>query len=106
MVESADALRKRHYHDELAAFAEAFARQHGVELEFAESAVKEIEQRCEAERLTVRDFCAKHLPDLEFGLKLIARNTGRAHFRIGKRFLRKPAEEMSRLVAQSFNRPG
>lgn len=85
-------------------FTERFQKEHGLELVFGKEAIDAIVEMCVKEGKSVRDLCMERLHDLEYGLKLIARNTGQTSFNITKKFVNNPAEELSREIAKSFEK--
>ena len=62
-----------------------------------------IVEMCIAQKKSVSALCAERFRDLEYGLKLIARNTGQTSFNLTKKFVCSPGEEISRRIAKSFN---
>jgi hypothetical protein len=66
--------------------------------------VEAIIDLCVKEKRSVRNVFAARFHDFEYGIKLIARNTGKPTFNITKRFVGNPAEELSRRIADSFKR--
>lgn len=89
---------------EVKSFAEEFRKEHGLKLMFSEESVDAIVEKCVEEGKSVRSLCAEWFRDLEYGLKLIARNTGRTSFNITKKFVDNPSEELSRRIAKSFRK--
>jgi ATP-dependent Clp protease ATP-binding subunit ClpX len=88
--------------EEIKMFSEQFKKDQGLELTFTKDAVEAIVDLCIAEKRSVRNIFAARFHDFEYGLKLIARNTGKTTFNITKRFVGNPAEELSRRIADSF----
>ena len=84
------------------AFAGAFEAAHGLKLQFSGDAVACIVDRCIEARLGVRAYCEQHFKDLEYGLKLISRNTGQSRFRLSRRFTEDPGKALSSRIARSF----
>ena len=68
---------------------------------FDRVATERLIELCLAADATMAEFCAQHFHDLEYGLKLIARNTGRTSFRITRRFVDDPTGELTRRIAAS-----
>ena len=83
-------------------FVAEFREQHGIALSIDRSARDLIVEMCLEQDRTVRAFCADHLRDMEYGLKLVARNTGQTTFRISRKFVKNPSAELSRRIAKSF----
>jgi ATP-dependent Clp protease ATP-binding subunit ClpX len=83
-------------------FAEKFSSQHGLELVFAEGAVRRLVERAQAERMTMGDLCAHLFKDYQFGLNLIKKNTGQTRFVINAEAAQAPDKFLSELVVQSY----
>ena len=47
-------------------------------------------------------LCRERFHDLEYGLRLIDRNTGRTTFRMTRRFVEEPDSELASRIARSF----
>lgn len=90
--------------DEIRNFADRFQEEHGIKLVLGKEAVTAIVEICIEESKSVPDLCATRFRDLEYGLKLIARNTGRTSFNITKKFVADPGKELSRRIANSFEK--
>ncbi len=84
------------------AWSAGFARQHGFKLSFDRHAVAALAEASLAGGKTVRSLCEERFHDLEYGLRLIARNTGRTTFRLTRRFVEDPDTELAARIAQSF----
>lgn len=104
LLSDKEAICKAQLRRELGDFILSFETTHGLHLEFGPDAAEQVVTECLSKHQTMRSFCAERFRDLEYGLKLIARNTGLTSFRITKRFVEQPDEELSRLIAQSFRR--
>jgi hypothetical protein len=50
----------------------------------------------------VRDFCAARFKDYQYGLKLIAQNTGQKEFEIGLEAVEAPDKALSDWVVKSY----
>ena len=50
----------------------------------------------------VRDFCSAHFKDFQFGLKLIAQNTGQQEFKLDVEAIRSPDKTLSQWVVESY----
>ncbi len=61
-------------------FPTAFRGEHGVELQFDDSALRRLVERAVAERMKMSDLCAHLFKDFQFGLSLIKKNTGKNSF--------------------------
>ena len=104
LLKTDESARRDRLGEELGAFAETFEAEHGVRLVFQRDAADAIIDSCLQENKTLRRFCDERFRDFEYGLKLIARNTGRSSFNITRRLVENPAEELSRRVARSFRK--
>jgi len=83
-------------------FAEKFEQDHGLKLVFDDDALEAIVSQCLASNRGALETCRRLFHDFEYGLKLIARNTGRTSFRVTIAVVNDPAGELSRWIAQSF----
>ena len=91
---------------DIAAFARRFSEEHGLKLTFNKSAMQRIIARCSEEDLTVRTWIERQLHDLEYALKLIARNTGKDSFTVTKKLIDNPEKELADRIAASFGKDG
>src|ERR1700726_2014928 len=82
-------------------FAEAFGREHGIEIVFDESALRRLVERAHTERMKINDLCAHLFKDFQFGLSLVKKNTGRTTFVLGSEAVDAPDSCLSELVVQS-----
>lgn len=82
-------------------FAETFAREHGIEIEFADSALDALVRRANAERMTMHELCAHLFKDYQFGLGLVKKNTGQTRFVIDAAAVEAPDKFLSDLVVRS-----
>ena len=83
-------------------FADRFKSEHGLEIEFDESALQRLVERAQAERMTIPDLCAHLFKDYQFGLSLIQKNTGRNKFTLDAGAIDAPDKFLSELVVQSY----
>jgi ATP-dependent Clp protease ATP-binding subunit ClpX len=83
-------------------FAEKFNREHGLEIDLDEAAVRRLVERAQAERMTMSDLCAHLFKDYQFGLNLVKKNTGRTKFVINAGAVDEPDKFLSDLVVQSY----
>lgn len=63
-------------------FAQRFREAHGLKISFTESAAERLVTLSLEQAKPVRDLCAEKFKDYQFGLKLIAQNTGQQEFLI------------------------
>ncbi len=101
LTQSTEIRRKALVHD-LKEAAAAFEQQAGFKVRFNREAETAIANICLERHLTVSRFWSEQFHDLEYGLGLIARNTGKQEFRITRKFVQNPSEELSSMVAKSF----
>lgn len=83
-------------------WAEAFGREHGIEIVFDDAAVRRLVERAHSERMNMNDLCAHLFKDYQFGLNLVKKNTGRAQFVLGAEAVDGPDGCLSELVVQSY----
>ncbi len=87
-------------------YAEDFTRTHGLTLEFEPDAVDALVEICLTHDKTMRAVCEERFHDLEYGLKLISRNTGKTTFRITREVVEKPDDVLSDWVVKSHRGRG
>lgn len=104
VMKACEAARRRRLQDEVSAYAAQFEKEHGLALSFDRAAADFVVEACLSGNVSVVAFCRERFRDLEYGLKLIARNTGQASFSITRRFVENPSEELSARIARSFRR--
>ncbi len=98
--------RRKALEADLATALAAFERNNGIKLTFNRDAIQAFTQQCLDEDKTVSKLWADRFHDLEYGYGLISRNTGKTEFRITRKFVTAPADELSALVAKSFREGG
>jgi len=104
LLKNGEQFRRAAMKDEVKGFADRFQAEQGIRLAFTNGAVDAILAGAMAANQTVSAFCAARFHDLEYGLKLISRNTGKASFCISEKIVNNPGEELSRRIARSFKR--
>ncbi len=82
-------------------FAERFAREHGLEIVFDESALHRLVERANAEHMTMPELCAHLFKDYQFGLSLVQKNTGERRFVLDATAVDAPDKFLSELVVRS-----
>lgn len=87
-------------------FADRFAREHNIELQFEPAAVDRLVERAHTERMNIADLCAHLFKDYQFGLTLIQKNTGRGQFILTAAAIDSPDKFLSDLVVTSYYPPG
>jgi ATP-dependent Clp protease ATP-binding subunit ClpX len=83
-------------------FASRFRESFGISLEFGEDAVERLVVLAREQNKTVRDICGAKFKDFQFGLKLIAQNTGRTEFTIDRAVVDAPDKVLSDWVVASY----
>lgn len=83
-------------------FAERFEQEHKIRITFTEEAADLLVQSSLEQNIPVRDLCASKFKDFQFGLKLIAQNTGQQEFVIDKNVVEAPDKVLSDWVVQSY----
>src|SRR5213083_2396536 len=83
-------------------FAEAFGKEHGLEIVFDDSALRRLVERAQSERMNMNDLCAHLFKDYQFGLSLVKKNTGQSKFVLGAEAVDAPDRCLSELVVQSY----
>jgi endopeptidase Clp ATP-binding regulatory subunit ClpX len=104
LLQSRDSMRRVETERQLREFADGFHGQTGLRLTFAKEAIDAAAEISQREGRPVAAVCSERFADLEYGLRLISRNTGQAAFNITRRFIENPAEELSRRIAASFRK--
>ncbi|MDB6020010.1 MAG: endopeptidase Clp ATP-binding regulatory subunit ClpX [Pedosphaera sp.] len=61
-------------------FAQRFTENHGLRIKFTDAAADLLISNALEQGVSIRDLCAQRFKDYQFGLKLIAQNTGREEF--------------------------
>ena len=89
---------------EVNVFAEAFARDYGMEILFDEEAKTAVVDRSAREGVPIADLCRRLFKDYPFGLQLISSNTGEHKFALPKRSVEEPDRYLSDLVVASYKR--
>jgi endopeptidase Clp ATP-binding regulatory subunit ClpX len=87
-------------------FAERFHKSHGLRIVFTEAAADRLVQLAREQQQPVRDVCATRFKDYQFGLKLIAQNTGRTEFTIDADAVEAPDRVLSEWVVASYRPAG
>src|SRR6185369_5379178 len=76
-------------------FAQRFHENHGLKIQFTEPAAEALVSLALAQSQPVRDLCAAKFKDFQFGLKLIAQNTGQQEFTIDHDAVEAPDKTLS-----------
>jgi hypothetical protein len=83
-------------------FAERFRDHHKLSLRFTEGAADRLVALALEQAVPVRDFCAARFKDYQFGLKLVAQNTGRQELMIDEEAVEAPDKVLSDWVVKSY----
>ena len=83
-------------------FAERFGQSHGLSLRFTEAAAEALVEEAQVAGKPVRDLCAEKFKDYQFGLKLIAQNSGQQQFVLDVDAVRAPEKILSEWVVASY----
>ena len=87
-------------------FATRFEEKHALRLELASDAIDALVEGALQSGRNMRDHCAMVFKDFEFGLKLVAKNSGQTAFTIDRSVVEAPDQTMSRWVVNSYNTNG
>jgi ATP-dependent Clp protease ATP-binding subunit ClpX len=87
-------------------FARRFQENHGLKIRFTEQAAGMLVTEALEKAQSVRDLCAKRFKDFQFGLKLIAQNSGQQEFVIDADAMQAPDKVLSDWVVASYRRDG
>ncbi len=85
-------------------FARRFRAAHGMGLRFTEAAAELLVKEALAKGQPVRDLCASRFKDYQFGLKLIAQNSGQQEFVIDADAVQAPDKVLSDWVVASYRK--
>ena len=83
-------------------FAERFRESHGLQIRFTDEAADLLVTQSLEQKVQVRDLCAARFKDFQFGLKLIAQNTGQQEFVIERATAETPDQTLSDWVVASY----
>lgn len=85
-------------------FASRFQESHGLKIAFTDAAADALVEMAAERQKHVRDFCADHFKDFQFGLKLISQNTARSEFVLDVDVVREPDKKLSEWVVESYRK--
>lgn len=85
-------------------FAETFMTNHGLRLSFTKAAMELLLQEASRSGQNINDLCAAKFKDFQFGLKLIAQNTGQKEFVVERDVVENPDRILSDWVVASYRR--
>jgi ATP-dependent Clp protease ATP-binding subunit ClpX len=87
-------------------FARRFRECYGMELKFTPAAVERLVNEALEKAQSVRDLCATRFKDFQFGLKLIAQNSGHKEFVVDVDAVEEPDKVLSQWVVASYRGTG
>ena len=85
-------------------FALRFQENHGLKITFASAAADLLVTEALEKSQSVREVCAKRFKDFQFGLKLIAQNSGQQEFLIDEQAVQSPDKTLSDWVVASYRK--
>jgi endopeptidase Clp ATP-binding regulatory subunit ClpX len=85
-------------------FARRFQENHGMKIRFTDAAADLLVAEALEKAQSVRDLCAKRFKDFQFGLKLIAQNSGQQEFVIDTDAVQTPDKVLSDWVVASYRK--
>ena len=85
-------------------FAQRFQENHGLKIKFTEAAADLLVSQALERGKPVRDLCGERFKDYQFGLKLVAQNTGREEFEIDADAVEAPDKTLSDWVVASYRK--
>jgi ATP-dependent Clp protease ATP-binding subunit ClpX len=83
-------------------FAERFGREHKIDIKFDDAAVQRLVERTQTEHMTMAELCSHLFKDYQFGLGLIAKNSGQKSFVLTRDAVDAPDKFLSELVVRSY----
>jgi ATP-dependent Clp protease ATP-binding subunit ClpX len=86
-------------------FERRFVEEHALRIRFTEPAIRRLIEIAAENTGTVRELCAERFKDFQFGLKLIAQNTGREEFILDQDVVEAPDRVLSDWVVASYREP-
>ena len=102
LLQTKEVCRREQLEGDAQQFADSFEKEHGLKLQWGKGVLEAIVDTCIADDVTVEAYMRREFHDLEYGLKLISRNTGKTTFTMTKKLLDDPSGELSRRIAASF----
>ncbi len=83
-------------------FADRFREAHGLGIRFTDEAAEWLAGEALTSGQGVRELCAVRFKDFQFGLKLVAQNTGRQEFTVDRGVAEAPEKVLSEWVVESY----
>ena len=75
-----------------------------MEIQFTETAANLLISQAQEHSRSIRDWCAERFKDYQFGLKLIAQNTGQRQFTVNDDAVLTPDKVLSDWVVASYRK--
>ena len=85
-------------------FAARFRETHSLAIKFTDDAAEWLVEHALAQSVSVRDLCSARFKDFQFGLKLIAQNTGQQEFMLDRAAVETPDKVLSDWVVVSYRK--
>jgi endopeptidase Clp ATP-binding regulatory subunit ClpX len=83
-------------------FARRFQENHGMKIRFTDEAADLLVSEALEKSQSVREVCARRFKDFQFGLKLIAQNSGQSEFVLNADAVQAPDKVLSEWVVASY----
>jgi ATP-dependent protease HslVU (ClpYQ) ATPase subunit len=83
-------------------FAERFYQEHALRLSFTRPAVDRLAELAQGASRSIQEICAERFKDFQFGLKLLAQNTGQQIFVLDRDAVEAPDKVLSEWVVASY----
>jgi ATP-dependent Clp protease ATP-binding subunit ClpX len=83
-------------------FARKFTEEHGLAIRFTPEAAGLVAGKARDQAKPIPEFCALHFKDFQFGLKLVAQNTGTTEFLLAENVVEQPDKILSEWVVASY----
>ena len=88
--------------EEISRMEQKFEDEHGIKIQFTDDARSWILDHTQESNKSVGLFLKKQFKDLHFGLKLIAKNTGKQEFDLNLEMAQKPDPTLSLWLVESY----
>jgi ATP-dependent Clp protease ATP-binding subunit ClpX len=86
-------------------FARRFQETHQLRIQFTDAAVDRLTALSAESSTPIRELCSERFKDFQFGLRLIAQNTGRRQFLLDQDAVEAPDKVLSEWVVASYREP-
>jgi len=95
---------ERAAHDLVHSFAKEFSAAHSLTIRFTEAAADLLVGAAKDQNHSLHELCRSKFKDFQFGLKLIAQNTGQKEFLIDTDAVQEPEKILSEWVVRSYRK--